>query len=94
LNAQYTNHILEWIPHNKFKDIEYLDKGGFSTIYKATWLDGPIKYWLNDKKTWIRLNEKIVVLKSLDKSSSLNEEFLNEVWNQYFIFSFIYFILN
>ena len=79
MNAQYTNHILEWIPHNKFKNIEYLDKGGFSTIYKATWLDGPIFSWSYNRKEWIRSNEKTVVLKSLNKSSNLNEEFLNEV---------------
>ncbi|GBC03364.1 hypothetical protein RclHR1_05090011 [Rhizophagus clarus] len=29
---------LKWIPYNKFKNVEYLDKGGFSVIYKATWL--------------------------------------------------------
>ncbi|PKY55343.1 hypothetical protein RhiirA4_474713 [Rhizophagus irregularis] len=36
------NFILEkkliWIPYNKFKNVEYLDKGGFGTIYKAIWL--------------------------------------------------------
>ncbi|CAB4426145.1 unnamed protein product [Rhizophagus irregularis] len=26
---------LKWIPYDKFKNIEYLDKGGFGTIYKA-----------------------------------------------------------
>ncbi len=31
------------------------------------------------KKKWIRFNEKTVALKSLNKSSNLNEEFLNEV---------------
>ena len=31
-NAKYINQILEWIPYNKFKNIEYLDKGGFSTV--------------------------------------------------------------
>jgi hypothetical protein len=30
---------LKWIPYDKFKNIEYLDKGGFGTIYKATWLE-------------------------------------------------------
>jgi len=39
LNAKVTNQILEWIPYNKFKNIEYLDKGGFSVVYKAIWLD-------------------------------------------------------
>ena len=31
------------------------------------------------KKKWIRSSEETVVLKSLDKSSNLNEDFLNEV---------------
>ncbi len=79
LNAQNIKQVLEWIPYNRFKNIEYFDKGGFGTIYKAIWLDGPIKHWSNDKKKLIRSNEKIVILKSLDKLSNLNEEFLNEV---------------
>ncbi|EXX54397.1 Kic1p [Rhizophagus irregularis DAOM 197198w] len=29
---------LKWIPYNRFKNIEYLNEGGFGTIYKATWL--------------------------------------------------------
>src|SRR5947207_2198073 len=29
---------LMWVPYNKFENVEYLDKGGFSTIYKAIWL--------------------------------------------------------
>ena len=57
---------LIWIPYNEFKDIEYLDKGGFSIIYKAIWLD----------------NNEAVVLKSINNfnnsSKNLNE-FLNEV---------------
>jgi hypothetical protein len=44
LNAKYTNQILEWIPYNRLKNIEYVDKGGFGTIYKAIWLDGFIEY--------------------------------------------------
>ena len=30
---------LKWIPYNKFENVEYLNKGGFGTIYKAIWLD-------------------------------------------------------
>ncbi len=81
LNVQNEKQILEWIPYNRFKNIEYFDKGGFSTIYKAIWSHGPIAYWSNNENEWIRVKDKIVVLKSLDKSSNLNEEFLNEVWN-------------
>ena len=77
LNAKYTNQILEWIPYNRLNNIEYVDKGGFGIIYKAIWLDGPIKYW--SKNEWKRPKKEIVVLKSFDNSSNLNEEFLNEV---------------
>ena len=28
---------LRWFPYEKFKNVEYFDKGGFSTIYKADW---------------------------------------------------------
>ncbi|UZO13395.1 uncharacterized protein OCT59_004894 [Rhizophagus irregularis] len=28
---------LKWVPYNKFEEVEYLDKGGFGTIYKATY---------------------------------------------------------
>ena len=54
LNAKNKKQILEWIPYNKLVNIEFLDKGGFSTIYKATWLDGFIKSYSYDNKNWIR----------------------------------------
>ena len=68
--------MLEWIPYDRLKNIEYFDKGGFGTIYKAIWLDGPIYYW---SSKWFRDGEETVILKSFNKSSNLNEEFLNEV---------------
>ena len=76
LNDQNTKQVLEWIPYDRF---EYVDKGGFSTIYQAIWLDGLINEWSKDEKKWTRSYKKTVALKSLDKSSNLNEEFLNEV---------------
>ena len=79
MKAQYTNQILEWIPYSRFKNIEYIDKGGFGTIYKAIWLDCFIDSWSYDEKKWIRHNEETVVLKSFNKSLNLSDEFLNEV---------------
>ena len=97
LNAQYYLDVLEWIPYNRLTNVKYLDKGGFSTVYKAIWLDGPIEAWDYENSQWQRLTEEIdigsdeddnniskikgheVVLKSLDNSSNLNDEFLNEV---------------
>jgi len=77
LNA---NWVLEWIPYNRLKNIEPLDKGSFITLYEAIWLDGLIENWLLHKNKWIRYNNWKVILKSLDKSSNLSDEFLNEVW--------------
>ncbi|GBB88915.1 hypothetical protein RclHR1_15530002 [Rhizophagus clarus] len=33
---------LKWIPYNQFKNVEYFDKGGFGTIYKAIWNDAEV----------------------------------------------------
>jgi hypothetical protein len=56
---------LKWIPYDKLKNVEYLDKGGFGTIYKANWLDNS--------------NIKEVVLKCHNNLSENLDEFLNEV---------------
>ena len=59
---------LKWIPYYKFENVEYLNKGGFGTIYKAIWLK-------NNKR-------KEIVLKCFDNLNNLDEnlnEFLNEV---------------
>ncbi|CAB4420642.1 unnamed protein product [Rhizophagus irregularis] len=39
MNQFIPNNYLKWIPYDKFKNIEYLDRGGFGTIYKATYKD-------------------------------------------------------
>src|ERR1044072_9720218 len=52
LIAQQGHHVLEWIPYNRLTNIEYLNKGGFSTVYKAIWLDGCIINWDYKKQQW------------------------------------------
>ena len=81
--AQNRYEVLEWIPYNRLTNIKYLAKGGFSTVYR---LDGEIRHWDYDNKQWIRYpydnegyNGYEVVIKSLNNSSNINEEFLNEV---------------
>ncbi|RGB31948.1 kinase-like domain-containing protein [Rhizophagus diaphanus] len=56
---------LKWIPYNKFKNVEYLDKGGFGVIYKAIWLGN------ND------VNSDVVLKCHENLNDNLNE-FLNE----------------
>ena len=84
LNARNKHEVLEWIPYNRLANIKYLAKGGFSTVYKAIWLDGYVNKWDYDKKQWNRwISDSIkgysVVIKGLNNSSNINEEFLNEV---------------
>ena len=41
LNANmYYNEYIQWIPFDEFKNIEYLAKGGFGEVHKATWING------------------------------------------------------
>src|SRR6266498_3181185 len=42
---------MEFIPHEQFKNIEFIAEGGFSRIYKATWIDGPIFGWHKKKQS-------------------------------------------
>ena len=95
LKAKNHYEVIEWIPHNKLRNIEYLARGGFSTVYKAIWSDGRIVEWDNREQNWKRdvrflysnendYKEKekqgiYVVLKSLNNSSNINDDFLNEV---------------
>ncbi|GES72768.1 kinase-like domain-containing protein [Rhizophagus clarus] len=81
LNAKNSYEILEWIPYDKLSNINYYNKGGFSKIYKAIWLDGPVDSWDFDRQQWNRWNFQTgyeVVLKMLDNSFSLNSKFLDE----------------
>ncbi|GBB88344.1 hypothetical protein RclHR1_01490025 [Rhizophagus clarus] len=70
---------LRWIPYDEFKNIEYLDRGGFGTIYKAVWSD----------------KGKEVILKRINNLNENLNEFLNEcshhekcLWSSEIIFLF------
>jgi len=45
LKAKNCRMVLEWIEYDKFRNVEYLAKGGFGTTYKAIWDDGFIWRW-------------------------------------------------
>ena len=84
---------MEFVPYDHFKDIEFIAEGGFSRVYKATWIDGPIEYWKiwneKEQKYNRRANEE-VVLKKLNNSENLTSKELNEVL---YISYYIYFII-
>jgi hypothetical protein len=72
------NGKMIFVPYNKFKNIELIGEGGFSKIYKATWIDSKISddntidYSLQNKS-------KIVALKKLNNSKNITSKELNEV---------------
>jgi hypothetical protein len=80
LDALYYTKCLEWIPFEKFENVTYLTRGGFSKIYSADWPEGNIDCWDIEKQEWAREPNMKVVLKSLDNSSNnISNDFLNEV---------------
>ncbi|GES87712.1 kinase-like domain-containing protein [Rhizophagus clarus] len=80
LSAIDSHKVLEWIPYNKFYDIEYIAKGGFGKVYRAQWIDGYIWNWDNKNKNWKRLDpNKFVALKCLNNSENVKSEFINEI---------------
>ncbi|GBB88559.1 hypothetical protein RclHR1_01510010 [Rhizophagus clarus] len=75
---------LEWIPYNRFEYVEYVAKGGFGKVYKASWIDGYIKNWNDKYQNWEREGQNMLVaLKSLNKSKNATLKFLNEITLHY-----------
>ncbi|GES81572.1 kinase-like domain-containing protein [Rhizophagus clarus] len=73
----FNDIIVEWIPYNQFNDIKEIGKGGFSKVYSAIWMDGPLKYDTYSRK-YKRIPNKEVALKILNNSQNISKEFLNE----------------
>ena len=75
-----TNYVkkggkMVFVPHDQLKNIEFIAEGGFSKIYKATWIDGSIKDWENFERN----GKMTVALKELNNSKNINFKELNEV---------------
>ena len=84
LKAKCFKEVLEWVDYGRFKNIEYLAKGGFGTIYEAIWKDGYIKSWNSENNQWERYKEyykkgQPVILKCLHDSQDITNEFLRKV---------------
>jgi serine/threonine protein kinase len=93
LNAIFRKEFIEWIEYSSFENIEFIAQGGFGSVYKAIWKDGPIcdgyekPFWNINKSDWNRDSNKIVAIKKIHNMTNVSPEFLNEVKNQniYFI---------
>ena len=79
LNAFHRLKCLQWIPFEKFENVTYITRGGFGKIYSADWPEGNIVSWDIENQKWNRHPNTKVALKSLDNSSDISTDFLNEV---------------
>src|SRR4051812_27881789 len=80
LNANENMDYLEWIEFDQFDLIENINKrGAFSSIYSAVWMEGP--RWNLDEEAEIRTRNgpTKIVLKRLDNSQNMSQEFINQV---------------
>jgi hypothetical protein len=72
-----------FVPFEQFKNIEFIAEGGFSKIYKATWISGPpISNWNKKKQSFFKptYNKNYqVVLKKLNSSKVITSKELYEV---------------
>ena len=62
---------IEWIPFDRLSVVEEAGKGGFGSVYKATWLDGIRKVEKINGNNYKRAREttSIVALKTLSEGS-------------------------
>ena len=76
INLAKEDGKMEFIPYEQFQSIEFIAEGGFSKIYKAIWIDGPLNYGLSkrDKPNYP------VALKKLNNSKNFTTKELNEVY--------------
>ena len=80
LNANDSTDYLEWIEFDQFELVENKNKrGAFSSIYSAMWLEGP--RWNLDEaaEVWTRNGPMKVILKRLDDSQNMDQDFVNQV---------------
>src|ERR1700722_12859702 len=83
---------MKFISYNQFKNIEYIKSGGFSKIYKATWINGP-PYWNKEKEAFEYDDPNMIVaLKQLNNSKNITFDQLKEV-NILFISTIIFYNL-
>ncbi|POG81394.1 kinase-like domain-containing protein [Rhizophagus irregularis DAOM 181602=DAOM 197198] len=80
LNAVHHIKCLEWIPYEKFQNVTYFTRGGFGKIYSAEWPEGYIGCWDIENQKWHRYTDSKVALKSLDNSTEISKDFLNEIY--------------
>src|SRR5688572_27638967 len=89
LNANDERQLIEWIEYANLENIEFVAHGGFGSVYKAVWKDGPIDTFVqktrNDNKIELRRESNTeVAVKTFRNATQVSSEFLNEVISKSF----------
>jgi hypothetical protein len=84
INSYLEVGIMEYVPYDQFTDIEFIAQGGFSKVYRATWIDGPINKWSETNRNYCRNFHQTVAIKRLNNSKDITITELNEVSNSKF----------
>src|ERR1043165_8258926 len=80
INGKENMDYLEWIDFDQFELIEFTNKrGAFSSIYSALWMEGPRLNFDEEADVWTRSGPIKVVLKRLDNSQNIDQEFVKQV---------------
>ncbi|GES78515.1 kinase-like domain-containing protein [Rhizophagus clarus] len=79
LGAKSRFDYLEWIPFDRFKDIQLIGSGGIGSVYQAIWLDGPREKWDSKTRQYVRCGEWRVALRSLDNSENVALGFFDDI---------------
>ncbi|RIB15695.1 hypothetical protein C2G38_1562241 [Gigaspora rosea] len=79
LRVRKYEDVIEWIPFNRLSDVKEIGKGGFGSVYSATWLDGIRRVERINTFKRAREPSSIVALKTLTSSKENNFDFLKEV---------------
>ncbi|GES82318.1 kinase-like domain-containing protein [Rhizophagus clarus] len=79
---EYIGYV-EWIDISKFELLKNTGKrGAFSSTYSAVWMEGPQHKWDEYAEVWIRKGPTDVILRRLDRSWDLTDEFIDRL-NKY-----------
>src|SRR5437763_15703278 len=69
-DRRYIRYI-RWIPFDEFKNIEYLAKGGFGEVHKATWINGYYNTY------YMEYDDRDVVLKRIYNNNSSDDKIVD-----------------
>ena len=71
---------MQWIPFESFNNVKFESKGGYSSVFSATWANKKDQVWDGAKQTFVE-KPLVVALKSLKNSQNPSDEFIDEVCN-------------